>query len=162
MMNFSTSHEGNDGENYKENLEENFEDDFEENFKKTFEQNVEENFEDNLEDKFEEPYFEENLKLNRRYQISSEKDDDDHNDDNRPPPELPPPNSKSNRQILMNRNIVECRDQLTMRKDKYAYFVTTNETPRDNGSRTLEKRETSPEFKNLQKGLAKEIKKGNY
>ena len=52
---------------------------------------------------------------------------------NRPPPELPPPNSKSTRQILINKNKVECRDQLTTRKDNYAYFVTTNETPLDNG-----------------------------
>ena len=31
-----------------------------------------------------------------------------------------------------------------MRKENYAYFVTTNGTPRDNGSKTLEKRETLP------------------
>ena len=62
----------------------------------------------------------------------------------------------------MNKNIVECRDQLTMRKDNYVYFVTTNGNPRDNGSRSLEKRGTLPKFKNLQKGTAKEIKKGNY
>ena len=46
-----------------------------------------------------------------------------------------------------------------MRKDNYAYFVTTNGTPRDNGSKTLEKRDTLPKFKNLQKGIAKETKK---
>ena len=62
----------------------------------------------------------------------------------------------------MNKNIVECRDQLTMRKDNYVYFVTTNGNPRDNGSKNLEKRGTLPKFKNLQKGTAKEIKKGNY
>ena len=56
--------------------------------------------------------------------------------------------------------MVECRDQLTMRKDTYAYFVTTNGTPLDNGSKILEKRETLPKFKNLQKGIGKEIKKG--
>ena len=83
----------------------------------------EENHEENLEEEFEKPYFEENLKLNRRYQINFEKDDNDHNDDNRPPPESPPPNSKSTRQII-NKNIVEFRDQLTIRKDNYAYFVT--------------------------------------
>ena len=49
-----------------------------------------------------------------------------------------------------------------MQKYNYAYFVTTNGTPRDNGSKTLEKRETLPKFKNLQKGIAKEIKNGNY
>ena len=49
-----------------------------------------------------------------------------------------------------------------MRKDNYAYFVTTNGTPRDNGSKTLEKRETLPKFNNLQRGIAKEIKTGNY
>ena len=54
----------------------------------------------------------------------------------------------------MNKYIFKCRDQATMRKDNYVYFVTTN------GS--LEKRETLPKSKNLQKGTAKEIKKGNY
>ena len=49
-----------------------------------------------------------------------------------------------------------------MRKDNYAYFVITNGTPRDNGSKPLEKRETLRKFKNLQKWIAKEIKKGNY
>ena len=49
-----------------------------------------------------------------------------------------------------------------MRQDNYVYFVTTNGTPRDNGSKTLEKRETLPKFKNLQKGIARETKKGNY
>ena len=62
----------------------------------------------------------------------------------------------------MNKNNIECRDQLTMRKDNYVYIVTTNGTPRDNGSKCLEKRGTIPKFKNLQKGTAKEIKKGNY
>ena len=57
--------------------------------------------------------------------------------------------------------MVECRDQLTMRKDNYAYFVTTNGTPRENGSKTLEKTETLPKLKNLQKRIAKEIKKEN-
>ena len=49
-----------------------------------------------------------------------------------------------------------------MRKDNYVYFVTTNGTPRDNGLNTLEKRRTLQKFKNLQKGIAKEIRKGNY
>ena len=49
-----------------------------------------------------------------------------------------------------------------MRRDIYAYFVTTNGTPRDNGSKTLEKRQTLSKFENLQKGIAKEIKKGKY
>ena len=34
----------------------------------------------------------------------------------------------------MNKNIVECRDELTMRKDNYVYFVTTNGNPQSNGS----------------------------
>ena len=53
-------------------------------------------------------------------------------------------------------------DQLTMRKNNYVHFVTTNGNPRDNGSKSLEKRGTLPKFKNSQKGTAKEIKKGNY
>ena len=49
-----------------------------------------------------------------------------------------------------------------MRKDNYVYSVTTNRTPQDDGSESLEKRRILPKFKNLQKGTAKEIKKGNY
>ena len=101
------------------------------------------------------------MKLNQRSQINSEKNYNDHDDYNRPPPESPPINSRTEK-ITTRKNIVECRDQLTMRKDNYAYFFTTNENPRDNGTKTLEKRETLPKFKNLQKGIAKETKKGNY
>ena len=57
------------------------------------------------------------------------------------PPEPPPINSQTEK-IITRKDIVECRDQLTTRKDNYAYFVTTNGNPRDNGSKTLEKRET--------------------
>ena len=172
-----TSHEGNDVENYEECLEENFEDDLEDNFKKNFEQNFNENFEDNLEEnfeetfeknqeenleeKFEDPHFKENLKRNRRSQINSAKNDNDHDDYNRPLP-VPPPINSQTEKIITRKNLVECRDQLTMRKDNYAYFVTTNGTLRDNGSKTLEKRETLPKFGNLQKGIAKEIEKENY
>ena len=156
-----TSHEGNDGENYKENFEENFEENFGDNLEENFEQKFEENHEENLEEEFEEPYFEKNLKLNRRSQINSEKNDNDHDDYNRQPPEPPPINSQTEK-IITRKNIVKFRDQLTMRKDNYAHFVTTNGTPCDNGSKTLEKRETLPKFENLQKGIAKETKKGNY
>ena len=115
----------------------------------------------NCEEELEEPYFNENLKLNRRSQINSGKNDNDHDDYNRPPPEPPPINSQTEK-IITKKNSVAYRDQLTMRKDNYAYFVTKNGIPCDNGSKTLEKRETLPKFKNLQKGIAKEIKKGNY
>ena len=138
-------------------MEENFENHLEENF----EEKLTENHEKNLEEKFEDHYFEENLKLNRRFQISSEKDDDNHNDDNRPPPEPPPINSQTEK-IITRKNIVECHDPLTMRKDNYEYLLPRNGTPRDNGSKSLGKRETSPKFQNSKKGIAKEIRKGNY
>ena len=149
-----TSHERNDEENDEENLEENFEDDFEDNFGENFEEKFEENQEEYLEGKFEEPYFKENLKLNRRFQINSKKTiiiiiiiiEQ----------------KKLREKITTRKNIVECRDQLTVRKDNYAYFVTKNGAPLDNGSKTIEKRETFPKFKNLQKGIAKEIENGNF
>ena len=50
--------------------------------------------------------------------------------------------------IITRKNIVECREQLTIGKDNYAYFLTTNGTPRDNGSKTSEKHETLPKLKN--------------
>ena len=98
-----------------------------------------------MDEKFEDPYFNENLKLNQKYQINSEKDDDDDSDnnDNRPPPEPPPINFPTEK-LIARKNIVERRDQLTMRKDNYACFFTTNGAPRDNGSKTLEERETLP------------------
>ena len=37
----------------------------------------------------------------------------------------------------MKRNLVECCDQLTMRKDNYAYFVTKNGTPRETDQKLL-------------------------
>ena len=89
-----------------------------------------------MEEKFEEPYFKENLKLNRRSRINSEKDDNYYDYYNRPPPEPPPINPQTEK-IITRKNIVECHDQLTMRKDNYAYFVTTNGTSRENGLKTL-------------------------
>ena len=80
-------------------------------------QKFKENQEEKLEEKFDEPYFKESWKLNRRFQINSEKDGNHHNDDNCPRPEPPPINSQTET-IITKKNIVECRDQLTMRKDK--------------------------------------------
>ena len=100
--------------------------------------------------------------MNQKQQIETKENDEKSNnsesEENRPRPKPPTPNSKSTRQILMNKNIVECRDQLTMRKDNYVYVVTTNEIFRGNGSKTLVKRGSLSIFKNLQKGIAKEIK----
>ena len=106
----------------------------------------------NVEDTFDE----QNSGINKKQQMKIRENVKNYNnsesEENRPPPEPPPPNSKLTRQILMYKNIVECRDQLTMQKDNYACFVTTNGTPLVNGSKSLEKRETLPKFKNLQKG----------
>ena len=89
----------------------------------------------NVEDTFNE----QNSKINKKQQIETRENVDNYNnsefEENRPPPEPLPPNSKFIRHILMNKNIVECRDQLTMRKDNYVYFVTTSGTPRNNGSK---------------------------
>ena len=78
------------------------------------------------------------LKFKNRQIKTRENLENDNNsefEENRPPPEPPSTKSKSTRQMLMNKNIVECRDQLRMRKDNYVYFVTTNGIPRDNGSK---------------------------
>ena len=88
-----------------------------------------ENFEDTLN--------EQNVEISKKPQMKTSENAENYNnsesEENRLPPEPPPPNSKSIRQILINKNIVECRDQLTMRNYNYVWFVTTNETPRDNG-----------------------------
>ena len=72
-----------------------------------------------MEEEFEEPYFRGNLQQNQRSQINSEKNDHDHDDYNRPPPEPPPINSQTEK-IITRKHLVECRDQLTMRKDNNA------------------------------------------
>ena len=66
------------------------------------------------------PYFNENLKLNQRYQMKSEKDDDDNCDDNLPPQEPPPINFETEK-VITRKNMVEFRNQLTMQKDNHAY-----------------------------------------
>ena len=82
--------------------------------------------------------------------------------ENRPPPE-PPPAEKDLPAIKLttNRNIIECRDQLTMRKDNYAYFISTKNEPRDNDSKILLKRNELPQFKNLCVGHAQEFRRGS-
>ena len=57
------------------------EENFGNNFKKNFKEEFDKNHENNLEKKYEEPHFNENLKLNHRYQIDSIIEDN-----NRPPP----------------------------------------------------------------------------
>ena len=87
---------------------------------------------------FEVTFNEQYSEINKKQQIKNRENVENYNnsefEENRPSPEPPSPNYKSTRQILMNKNIVECRDQLTMRKDNYVYFVTTNGTSVDNGS----------------------------
>ncbi|XP_033222810.1 uncharacterized protein K02A2.6-like [Belonocnema kinseyi] len=79
--------------------------------------------------------------------------------DNRPPPEPPPIEIPVFTTFISNKNIVECRDKMCMRKDNYVYFTTTEGEPRDFGSSILEKRQQLPKFTKFQKGLAKEILK---
>ena len=61
-----------------------------------------------MKEKFEEPYFNENLKLNRRSQINSGKNNNDHDNYKRPPPEPPPINSQTEK-IITKKNIIESR-----------------------------------------------------
>ena len=106
----------------------------------------------NIEDTFNEHDSEINKKLQIKTRENVKNYNNSESEEIRPPPEPPSSNSKSTRKILMNKNIVECHDQLTMRKDNYVYFVTTNGTPRDNESISLKKLGTLPKFRNLQKG----------
>ena len=81
---------------------------------------IEEIFEnENIEDTFNERNSEININRQIETRENLENDNTSEFEENRPPPEPPPLNSKSTRQILMNKNIVECRDQLTMRKYLY-------------------------------------------
>ena len=50
-----------------------------------------------------------------------------------PPPDLPSTSGLSNPQ----KNVTECRDQLPMRRDNYAYFIITNGEPHDIGAKLL-------------------------
>ena len=81
--------------------------------------------------------------------------------ENRPPTE-PPPTEKDLPAVNLttNRNIIECRDQHKMRKDNHAYFISTKNELRDNGSEILLKRNELPQFKNLCIGHAQEFLRG--
>ena len=39
--------------------------------------------------------------------------------------------------MTTNHNVIECRTQLTMRKDNYAYLISTKGEPRDNELKML-------------------------
>lgn len=49
-----------------------------------------------------------------------------------------------------------------MRKDNYAYFLSTNGTPKDDESRSSAAKSELYKFKDLKIGKAKEVKKGNF
>ena len=78
---------------------------------------------------------------------SKNSDEDDFTEE-RPHPEPPSDQPSTSRFFKTQKNIIECRDQLTMRKDNYAYFVTNEGEPRDVGSKILEKCGKLPKFKN--------------
>ena len=65
-----------------------------------------------------------------------------------PPPEVPPDQPTSGLPRTQ-KNIIEYRDQLKMRKDNYTYFVTDKGNPCNVGSKLLEKCGNLPNFKNL-------------
>ncbi|XP_033229129.1 protein PFC0760c-like [Belonocnema kinseyi] len=79
--------------------------------------------------------------------------------DNRPPPKPSPIEISLSSRFYPNKNIVEYRDKMSMRKDNYLYFTTIEGEPRDLGSSILEKRQHLPKFSKLRKGVAKEIRK---
>ena len=56
---------------------------------------------------------------------------------------------------------MESRDQLTMGKDNYAYFVTNKGEPHDVGSKLLKKCGKLLNSKNLQKVIVQNLRKGN-
>ena len=49
----------------------------------------------------------------------------------RPPPEPPPDQPSTSGLPKTQKNIIEWRDQLTIRKDNYAYFVNNKGEPHD-------------------------------
>ena len=95
-------------------------------------------------------------------EIENSKNSDNGNFTKEKPPPEPPPDQPSTSELFMTqKNIIECRDQLTMRKDNHAYFVTNEGEPREVGSKLLEKCGKLLKFKNLQKGIVKELRKGH-
>ena len=92
---------------------------------------------------------------------NSKNSDEDDFTKERPPPEPPPDQPSTSGLFKTQKNIMECRDQLTMRKDNYAYFVSNKGEPRDVGSKLLEKCGKLPNLKNLEKGIVKELRKGH-
>ena len=97
-----------------------------------------------------------------RLEVSnSENSDDCDLTEGRPPPEPPPDQLSTSGLPRTQKNIIECRDQLAMRKDNYAYFVSNKGEPRDIGSKLFEKYGNLPNFKNLQKRIVQKLRKGN-
>ena len=47
-----------------------------------------------------------------------------------------------------------------MRKNNYAYFISTNEEPCHNGSKILKKRNKLPQFKNICTRQTQEFRRG--
>ena len=76
----------------------------------------------------------------------------------RPPPEPPPDQPSTSGLPRTQKNIIECREQLTIRKDNYAYFVNNKGEPHGVGSKLMEK---LPNFKNSKKGIVQKLRKGN-
>ena len=92
---------------------------------------------------------------------NSENSDDCDFTEERPPPEPPPDQPSTSGFPRTQKNIIECRDQLTMRKDNNAYFVSNKGEPRHIGSQLLEKCGKLPNFERLQKGIVQKLRKGN-
>ena len=70
---------------------------------------------------------------------NSKNSDEDDFTRERPPPEPPADQPSTSGLPRTQKNIIECRDLLTMRKDNYAYFVSNKGEPRDVGSKLLKK-----------------------
>ena len=102
-----------------------------------------------------------NKQLNTLQIDNSENSVEDDFTEERRPPEPPPDQPSTSGLFKTQKNIIEYRDQLTMRKHNYVYFVTEKGKPRDVYSKLLEKCGKLPKFKNLQKGIVKKLRKGH-
>ena len=97
-----------------------------------------------------------------KLEIENSKNSDEYDFTEERPPSEPLPDQPSTSGLpSTQKNIIECRDQLTMRKDNYAYFVCNKGELHDVGSKLLEKCGKLPNFKNLQKGIVQKLRKGD-
>ena len=112
-----------------------------------YESNSDLSSEDEKEEKTQENFQNEenksgNEQLNKLEIKNSENSEEYDFREDRPPPEPPPDLPSTSGLSNPQKNVIDCRDQLTIKKVNYAYFITTNGEPHDKGAKLRKMQQT--------------------